>query len=122
VTTKVSTELSVGAALVGGVAVLADASTIAVNAALGNHFRVTLGGARTLGNPSNPADGQKITVEVIQPASGGPWTLAYGSAYAFGTDIPSPTLTTTASKRDFLAFIYSASASLWYLTGCLHGF
>ena len=40
---------------------LTDASTIAVNAALSDYFRVTLGGNRTLGTPSNPADGQQVT-------------------------------------------------------------
>ena len=35
---------------------LTDATTIAVDASLGNDFRVTLGGNRTVGTPANPAD------------------------------------------------------------------
>ena len=66
---------------------LTDAATIAVNAALGSTFRVTLGGNRTLGTPSNPTDGQRITFEIIQ-GSGGNFTLAYSGAYAFPASHP----------------------------------
>ena len=48
------------------VVILADAATIAVDASLGNDFRVTIAGNRTMGNPANPADGQKITFQVTQ--------------------------------------------------------
>lgn len=109
---------------VAGVVTLTDATTIAVDASQGNHFRVTLAGNRTLGAPSNPANGQKITVEVIQDATGSR-TLAYASGaggYAWGTDIPAPTLTTTASKRDFLGFMYNSTANLWYGVAVCRGF
>jgi hypothetical protein len=45
-----------GAALITPSVALTDASTVATNAALGNEFRVTLGGNRTLGNPTNAAE------------------------------------------------------------------
>ena len=55
---------------------LTDAATIAVNAALGNQFRVPLtsaiGASRTLGNPTNPTDGQIVTFWFIQPSSRAP--------------------------------------------------
>ena len=37
---------------------LVDAPTIATDASLGNYFRVTLGGNRTLGAPTNPTYGK----------------------------------------------------------------
>lgn len=101
---------------------LTDATTIATDASLGNHFRVTLGGNRTLGAPTNPTDGQKVIYEVIQPASGGPRTLAYNSAFAFSTDIPSPTLSTAANARDFLGFVYNSTSSKWYCLAVVKGF
>lgn len=91
---------------------LTDAATIAVDASLGNHFRVTLGGNRTLGAPTNPTNGQKILIEVKQDGTGSR-TLAYNAAYRFGTDVTSPTLTTTASKTDFLGFVYNSTAAKW---------
>lgn len=103
------------------VVTLTDAATIAVDAADGNCFRVTLGGNRTLGAPSNPIDGQRILLEVIQDATGSR-TLAYNSVYAFGTDVVSPTLTTTASKRDFIGFIYNSTANKWYCLAVAKGY
>ena len=108
-------------AVAPAVATLTDAATIGVNAALGNHFRVTLGGSRTLGTPTNPTDGQKIMFEVIQDGTGAR-TLAYSAAYAFSTGIPQPTLTTTANKRDFIGFVYNSTASLWYCVAFVNGF
>ena len=109
------------AALTPAVVALTDASTITVNAALGNVFAVTLGGNRTLGAPSNPADGQAIRIRVIQPSSGGPYTLSYNSVYDFGTT-DAPTLSTTAAKVDILGFEYVASISEWCYLGSGLGF
>lgn len=107
--------------IVQGAVALTDATTIAVDASTGNYFRVTLGGNRTLGLPSNPLDGQRVVFEVIQDGTG-TRTLAYNAVYAFSTDIPSPTLTTTPSKRDFLGFIYNATAAKWYCLAVVKGF
>jgi len=100
---------------------LTDAATIATNAALGNHFRVTLGGNRTLGNPTNPTDGQKIIWELIQDATGSR-TITLDTAFALGSTISSVVLTTTASKRDFLGAVYNASTSKWYVIAFSRGF
>jgi hypothetical protein len=91
---------------------LTDAATIAVNAALGNLFRVTLGGNRTLGAPTNPTDGQTIDFEITQDGTGSR-TLAYASAYEFSTTLASPTLSTAAGDVDMLTFRYSSVASKW---------
>ncbi len=103
---------------------LTDAATVAVNAALGEHFNVTLAGNRTLGNPTNaPAAGltQMLVIRVKQDATGSR-TLAYDTKYRFSTDIPSPTLTTTASKQDVLTFKYDADADKWDLVAIVKGF
>jgi hypothetical protein len=100
---------------------LADAATIVTNASLGTHFRVTLGGNRTLGNPTNAVDGQKLLFEIIQDATGSR-TLALDTKFALGTDVSAVTLTTTASKRDFLGVVYNASADKFYVLGFLKGY
>lgn len=99
-----------------------SAGTTLVDASLGNTFRLTLTGATTiLGNPSNATDGQMIIVEVIQDATGSR-LLTYGTNYAFGTLVTSPTLTTTASKTDFLGFMYNSTASKWRLLAFAPGY
>lgn len=96
-------------------------SSIAINAALGNVFSLTLTASTgTLANPTNPLDGQVIRIRVTQ-GTGGNFTLAYGSAYDFGA-AGSPTLSTTASKVDELSFGYNASLSKWCYFGSGLGF
>lgn len=100
---------------------LTDAATIATDASLGNHFRVTLGGNRTLGNPTNPTDGQKCLWEIIQDATGSR-TITLDTKFALGTDITGVTLTTTASKRDFLGAVYNSTADKWYVIAFVKGY
>ena len=100
---------------------LTDAATIAVDASLGNDLRVTIAGDRTMGNPANPSDGQKITFQVTQ-GSGGSFTLTWGSAYEFSAGLPQPTLSTTAGLTDLLGFIYNATKSQWLLVAFVSGF
>src|SRR5689334_12983030 len=82
-------------ALAPAVVNLTDAATIAVDASLGNDFRVTLAASRTMGTPANPTDGQKITLDITQ-GSGGSNTITWGSGYEFSTGLPQPTLSTAA--------------------------
>lgn len=92
---------------------LTDASTITVDASLGNLFRVTLGGSRTMGAPSNATDGQQILFELLQDGTGSrtiTWTSGSGG-YQF--DAQTPVLQTAAAKRDYVAFTYSTAATRW---------
>lgn len=100
--------------IVRGAAVVAltDAVTISTDASLGNIFTVTLGGNRTISNPTNPTDGQKIVYRLKQDATGSR-TITWGAAFRFGIDVPNPTLTTTAAKTDYIGFIYNGTDSTW---------
>lgn len=101
---------------------LTFATTILVNAALGNTFRVTLTASTgTLDLPSNPTDNQKIIFEIKQDATGGR-TLAYNAAYQFTTQNPAPTLSTAANAVDELIFIYNATSGKWRFQGALLGY
>ena len=74
-----------------------------------------------MGAPSNPVDGQKITFEFIQDATGSR-LVTWNAAYEFGLGLPTPVLTTTASKRDFVGFVYNATAALWYCVAFANGY
>lgn len=94
--------------------------TTLVNAALGNSFNLTLtASTTTLGNPSNPVDGQVIRFRITQGA-GGSFTLAYGNAYDFGAS-GAPILSLTAADVDILGFEYVASISKWCYLGSALG-
>ena len=100
---------------------LTDAATIATDASLGNHFRVTLGGNRTLGAPTNPTDGQRCVWELIQDATGSR-TITLNAIFALGTDIATVTLSTAANKRDFLGAVYNSTAAKWYVIAFVRGY
>lgn len=103
------------------VVTLTDAATIATDASQGNAFRVTLGGNRTLGNPTNMTDGQTAMWEIVQDATGSR-TITLGSAFGLGTDISSVTLSTTAGKRDFLRATFNAATGKWYVLSFVRGY
>jgi hypothetical protein len=94
----------------GAVVALTDAATIAVDASLGNNFSVTLGGNRTLGNPTNLTAGQHGAIVITQDGTGSR-TLAYSSNWKFPAGT-APTLTTTASAVDVLAYYVESSSRI----------
>jgi len=83
---------------------LTDASTIATDAFLSFHYRVTLAGNRTLGNPTNARDGIRVVWEIHQDSTGSR-TLSYGSQFSFSDDLPSITLSTAADAVDFIGAV-----------------
>lgn len=104
--------------------VLTDAATILVDASLGNHFTVTLGGNRTLGNPSNPpgAGQDQMILFAIRQDGTGSRTLTLDTNYRFGTDITSITLTTGANKTDYLGVRYNVTDSKWDVIAFVKGY
>ena len=94
----------------GEVTTLTDAATIAVNFADSNNFVVTLGGSRTLGNPTNQVAGQSGSLFVVQDGTGSR-TLAYSSDWEFAGGT-APTLSTAASAVDRIDYIVRASTSI----------
>ena len=93
----------------GTVVSLTDGATIAVMS-LGNNFSVTLAGNRTLGAPTNQTAGQSGVIVVTQDSTGSR-TLAYNSVYKFAGGT-APTLTTTASAVDVLAYYVESSTRI----------
>ena len=93
----------------GAVTALTDGASITPDFSAANNFSVTLGGNRTLENPSNAVAGQSGVIVVTQDGTGGR-TLAYGANWKFagGTD---PTLTAAANAVDVLSY-YCASSTV----------
>jgi hypothetical protein len=87
---------------------------------LGNNFSVTLGGNRSLGDPSNVTAGQSGVIVVTQDGTGSR-TLSYtGTKWKFsGGSASAPTLTGTAAAVDVLAY-YCESATRITVTSLLN--
>lgn len=82
---------------------LADAAGIDWNLNTAQVASVTLGGNRTLNNPTNMVAGGTYLALVRQDATGSR-TLSYGNAYKWVGGTP-PVLSTTANSVDILSFL-----------------
>ncbi len=94
----------------GAITALTDGSSITPDFAAANNFSVTLGGNRTLANPTNIVAGQSGIIVITQDGTGSR-TLAYGSYFKFPAGT-APTLTTTASAVDVLAYYVESSTRI----------
>jgi hypothetical protein len=105
-----NTNQSFSVAQRGTITALTDGTTITPNFNNANNFSVTLGGNRTLANPTNLTAGQSGVIVITQDGTGSR-TLAYGSNFKFpgGT---APTLTTTASAVDVIAYYVESSSRI----------
>ena len=79
---------------------------------MGDVYRLTAAGNRTLGAPTNPTDGQRIRIEIsafggsrtVTPQTGtGGYILASGQS----------TTAIAANSTDTYEFVYSAAANRW---------
>ena len=100
---------------------LVDVATIATNAALGDAFTVTLAASRAMGAPTNPTDCQKILYLLTQGGAGS-YGITWDAAFLFGTDLPTPVLSTAVGKSDLLGFMYFSALSKWLFISCIRGF
>jgi hypothetical protein len=100
-----------GAASAGGIpselVTLTDAATIAVDLSTGRNFQVTLGGNRTLGNPTNQVSGAGGILIVKQDGTPGR-TLSFGSNYKFLGNL-TPTLQAGANGRDLFSYFVESN-------------
>lgn len=94
----------------GAISALTDGATITPDFALANNFSVTLGGNRTMANPTNLVAGQSGSIFITQDGTGSR-TLAWGSYWDFTTGT-APTLTTTAGAVDRVDYIVRTTGSI----------
>jgi len=94
----------------GEITVLTDGATITPDFADSNNFSVTLGGNRTLANPTNTVAGQSGSLFITQDGTGSR-TLAYGTNYDFAGGI-APTLSTTAGAIDRIDYVVRTATSI----------
>ena len=109
-TAKTDVVQSFTAAQRGAITALTDGATITPDFALANNFSVTLGGNRTLANPTNLVVGQSGSIFITQDGTGSR-TLAYGSFWDFATGA-APTLSTTAAAVDRIDYIVRTTGSI----------
>lgn len=94
----------------GEITALVDGATITPDFADSNNFSVTLGGNRTLANPTNLVAGQSGCIWITQDGTGSR-TLSYGSYWDFTSGV-APSLSTAASAVDCLVYAVQSSTKI----------
>lgn len=89
---------------------LTDGATITPDFTTANNFTVTLGGNRTLANPTSPVAGQSGIIYIVQDGTGSR-TLSFGAYYKFPNGF-APTLTTTANAVDAVVYTVRSTTSI----------
>jgi hypothetical protein len=95
---------------------LVDANPIATDAALGNHYRVTITADRTLGNPTNATDGQRLIWEIAQDGIGG-WAITLDTKFVIPDNLPDIILATLPGKYSMIGAIYNLALDKFVITG-----
>lgn len=93
-----------------GTVALTDGTTIALDLSSGINFTLTIGGNRTLSNPTNVKVGQTGWIRIQQDGTGSR-TLAYGSNYKWNA-ATAGVLSTTASAVDLLVYTVTGSSEI----------
>ncbi len=106
---------------IGAPVVLTPGAAVAVDASKGDYFTLSPAQNFTLSNPTNPTDGQRILIRILQDATGGR-VITLDTKYRLGTDIPTLVLTTTPNKVDYIGFVYNLTADKWDLVAVTKGF
>jgi len=94
----------------GAISALTDGATITPDFSLANNYSVTLGGNRTLGNPTNLTAGASGAIFISQDATGSR-TLAFDTYWSFSGGV-APTLSTAANAIDVLVFTVRTSTDI----------
>ena len=90
---------------------LTDAANIALDWDAGFNRTVTLGGNRTLDNPTNVNPGTSRFIEVIQDGTG-TRTLTFDTNYDFPGSV-APTLSTSGGSKDLLQLYARSASEIW---------
>ena len=94
----------------GTITTLTDGATVTPDFAASNNYVLTLGGNRTLANPTNLTAGQSGSIFLVQDGTGSR-TLAYGTQWDFAGGT-APTLSTAASAVDRIDYVVRSATSI----------
>lgn len=92
---------------------LTDAATVTPDFGAGLNFKWTIGGNRTLANPTNAKDGQSGVIRITQDGTGSR-VISYGSNWRFpGGAATGGVLSTAAGSVDQIAYIVGSTGLIY---------
>jgi hypothetical protein len=99
---------------------LVEAAPVSIDVSLGEIFNLELTDSRTLGTPTNPTDGKRMTLRVVVPA-GSNRTLTLPAVFRFGDEITAIT-ETVAATTDYIGAIYNGNDARWDVVAYVKGY
>lgn len=109
-TAKTDVAQTFTAAQRGTITTLTDGATVTPDFALSNNFVLTLGGNRTIANPSNLTAGQSGSIFLVQDGTGSR-TVSWGSYWDWAGGA-APTLSTGANAVDRIDYVVRTTGSI----------
>ena len=109
-TAKTDVAQTFSAAQRGTITTLTDAATVTPDFAASNNYTLTLGGNRTIANPTNLTAGQSGSIFLVQDGSGSR-SAAWGSYWDFAGGT-APVLTTAANAIDRVDYVVRSASSI----------
>ena len=109
-TAKTDVAQTFTAAQRGTITTLTDGATVTPDFAASNNYTLTLGGNRTIANPTNLTAGQSGSIFLVQDGTGSR-TAAWGSYWNFAGGV-APVLTTAASAVDRVDYVVRSASSI----------
>ena len=109
-TAKTDVAQTFTAAQRGTITKLTDGATVTPDFATSNNYTLTLGGNRTIANPTNLTAGQSGSIFLVQDGTGSR-TAAWGSYWNFAGGV-APVLTTAASAVDRVDYVVRSASSI----------
>ena len=109
-TAKTDVAQTYTAAQRGAITTLTDGATVTPDLAASNNYTLTLGGNRTIANPTNCTAGQSGSIFLVQDGTGSR-TAAWGTYWDFAGGV-APVLTTTANAVDRIDYVVRSSSSI----------
>jgi hypothetical protein len=93
-----------------------------INPASAELYLISLGasGATIVAGPGS--DGQRMVIRIAQTNGGGHTVSWDSTAFRFGSDIPSITLSTGNGKSDYITCVYDSADSKWDIVHVVKGF
>lgn len=100
------------------------ASTLTPSATGKSQVNIAMSANGTLNGPTGGVNGQRLVFKFLQDETGSRTvTLATGAGnFRFGADVTGVTLSTAASKEDYMAAIYNQNANRWDVVSFVKGY
>lgn len=95
--------------------------TLNLDGRLKSVVKIDLQGATTINMVNGGRDGQRLTLELTQDATGNRG-VTIGTGFAWGADVTAFSPTTTPSKTDYIGLIYNSTAAAWRILAITKGY